>query len=814
MKAASSAAKQQTPAAAKCHRPKASLDWDTPSTGTGTIRRQFFATTVDKIPTNAERQQSDHARGQEPSAGCVTPGPADKQTGFPNRGNVSAVATGRQSKIAVLRQQQQQQKTAGGDKKSPKSPPGSKISVFQKTTNLLSKTTTTVTGDNKQGNQQKLKNNIIPQKKLVKQQSDVAVTEKSSGESGEGVLAGREKKKVSFIPSLATAEGAGGIKSSTVKAIVRSRINSDSGAKFKELYRDFPATQYASTGCLSENDQSNPGPPPLPPYREPPPPPPTLTSVKVEVLQQQQQDLISMEQPAGKNEDIQSHPSKPSKLKAFGLGKLMSGTGATQKGNNYVTLPPSPKMSKMSSKESVSGGTPPPTPAPEDASPARSTPDLKQPSPDDILTKPEFSSLVLRNLPVRQKKGAVPHLENYCLFDPSVDFFNEKEHKMRPIPETVELADPVLYQNPLIYDAVDRDSDNYFTIEPESYDVEARNRLSLEKVEEKIDEIFNKTSRTSSSSSGSSPDYPSMVNSVIETPSSNLESTDESDYGFRNRLIGQLQQVVPKSISGGAISGTEDQSQESSYYGVVTKTAVSQLQLLRQQLHMKSASLPNSPLLKQRKSDESSPSSSPPSTQALPTATGPEPAQDTSSPIASPPPPAPCNSHTSLPSSPKTFTKIKSLAAPGPATPSTRLHFLPLLSHLEALKSSVSLPHLQRPGTGAISKQQSTGSTAPPIFNRLRKQRPLSSHSDADSGFLSPVTPPDSGGIQSQLLLVAAAAVEQISCSEAQSCGNRTGNNSSNSNSTSSSEVIVLEQCDSIQELIQVSDANDCRFKR
>lgn len=47
---------------------------------------------------------------------------------------------------------------------------------------------------------------------------------------------------------------------------------------------------------------------------------------------------------------------------------------------------------------------------------------------NDILAKPEFSSSVFKNIPVRPRKG-IPHLENYCLFDPSTDFVNEKESK-------------------------------------------------------------------------------------------------------------------------------------------------------------------------------------------------------------------------------------------------------------------------------------------------------------------------------------------------------------------------------------------------
>ncbi|EDS28135.1 conserved hypothetical protein [Culex quinquefasciatus] len=690
-------------------------NWDT-----GTVKRK--PTTVTTINTTDEqRHDGELSKVSEATVGNTDPAKeaTASQPDLPNRGNL------KQSKIAVFRQEG----AAAASKKSLKSPPSSSSEGgSSKTSNLQAKTS-----DNKVPTQQKLKNNIIPPKKLVKQ-STLAVT---ASTERPGVGAVRGQKKVSFIPSLGAAAPPEGSSIKSVKAIVRSRQQSlsDTGVQFKELYRDFPQER---RGDPSELDQ-----PVLPPYREPPPPPPP-THTKVEIIQ----DLGAMES-VNKNEDLAA-PVKESgrsvsKLMGFGgLGKLLSSstsslTSGEKKGNNYVTLPPSPKFSKMSSKGGAELPPPPPTPPPATA------PDVPdKPSPDDILTKPEFSSSRLQNLPVRQRKGAVPHLENYCLFDPSVDFFNEKEHKMRSIPETVELADPILYQNPLIYDAVDRDSDNYFTIEP---DVEVRNRLSLEKVEEKIDEIFNQTSRTSSSSSGSSPDYPSMVNSVIETPSSNLESTDESDYGFRNRLIDQLK-AVPKSISGDLEPGAAaiTAGAESSYYGVVTKSAVTQFE---RRIHLPSASLPNSPL-QQRKSDESS---SPPSKT------------DSSEPSTSlsPPSPAPQPS-TSIPSSPR-VSKIKS-------DPPTRANFL----SLESLKSSVSLPHLQRLKNGSLD--------GTPLFSRLRKQRPLSNHSDADSGFLSPATPPDGPTIQNQIL-----AAEQLQQQQ---------------QVASSDTVVVLEQCDNIQELIQV----------
>uniref|UniRef100_A0A6E8VXS5 Uncharacterized protein n=1 Tax=Anopheles coluzzii TaxID=1518534 RepID=A0A6E8VXS5_ANOCL len=721
--------------------------------------------------------------------------------------------------------------------------------------------------------------------------------------ASEPTSVGRTAKKVSFIPNLAMSAATvttpgGNVRTSAVKTILRTRAKQqqqqqqsqqqDSTIEYKELYRDYPL--------------------PLPPYRDPPPAPPASTNIgtigkqrpETKQIYDEQQQQQQQPEPPTKNEDVST--AVRSKLKGFGLGKLISShTGQERRNtNNYVTLPPSPKATPktMSSKGACVGGDLPAIPqvtsvptAGAGSLPTASGGQEKacQRSPDDILSKPEFSSSLFKNLPVRQKKGTVPHLENYCLFDPSVDFFNEKEHKMRAIPEAVELADQVLYQDHLIYDAVvDRDSDNYFTIEPESLEIEVKNRLSLEKVEEKIDEIFNKTRTASSSStsstSGSSPDYPSMFNSVIETPSSNLESTDESDYGFRNRLMENLKVLVPKSISGSipdenaevqeipdeeaelVEDATVAPSSSSDYYGVVLKAgpaaaaAASRLERVHQQ---QSVSLPNSPLIQhrlqqqqqqqamkqQRKCDESSSSSS---------------SATTSPPITSSEGTAPpgatllrqntftCSgstvtlvgeSTTQAQGTPKAInassatteqdkmsvqkvTKMKSVTSVlgGNHQVGKVANFLPLLRStfaLDPLKSSFSLPQLPTGGgpmgrassggssaTGAISKVQSqaiaphqprNGSLdSTPLFNRLRKrERPLSNHSDADSGFLSPATPPDSNG--ASIL----AACDEVMDQAAQGTGTA---------QQSTSDAVVLEQCDSIQELIQVNASIHLKF--
>lgn len=48
---------------------------------------------------------------------------------------------------------------------------------------------------------------------------------------------------------------------------------------------------------------------------------------------------------------------------------------------------------------------------------------------------------MFKNIPVRPRKGAIPHMENYHLFDPAVDFCNEKELRLRNFTIMQSLAD-------------------------------------------------------------------------------------------------------------------------------------------------------------------------------------------------------------------------------------------------------------------------------------------------------------------------------------------------------------------------------------
>jgi hypothetical protein len=198
---------------------------------------------------------------------------------------------------------------------------------------------------------------------------------------------------------------------------------------------------------------------------------------------------------------------------------------------------------------------------------------------------------MLKNIPVRQRKANIPHMENYCLFDPAVDFYNEKELLRRNNCATMQSL--VDFQFPIgnfhnshqqlqkrivqkqhdveqlkrqVYDISEHDErllfHNYYEIDPDLLEDEEQQQLHNE--EEVIDcnRIVESSSSTAaviqtdkadnskvygvvatnhgnnknnhnlmtSSSSSSSCDYPSLFNSVIETtPSSTIESTDEND---------------------------------------------------------------------------------------------------------------------------------------------------------------------------------------------------------------------------------------------------------------------------------------------
>lgn len=90
----------------------------------------------------------------------------------------------------------------------------------------------------------------------------------------------------------------------------------------------------------------------------------------------------------------------------------------------------------------------------------------------DILAKPAFTSRLLQNIPVRPRKG-IPHMLNYCLFDPSKDFVNEKELKRKQKLMLNGGGGGEQLLNEKVYDKLDdieeeTECGNYVTVDPET----------------------------------------------------------------------------------------------------------------------------------------------------------------------------------------------------------------------------------------------------------------------------------------------------------------------------------------------------------
>jgi hypothetical protein len=388
----------------------------------------------------------------------------------------------------------------------------------------------------------------------------------------------------------------------------------------------------------------------------------------------------------------------------------------------------------------------------------------------EMQSKAEYSSNVFKNIPVRQKKGNVSHMENYCLFDPSVDFTNEKELMKKKLAEAQfpinvegeESIEDVTFEDQTVYDVSELDErekilahHNYYEIDPELLleEDEANEHLEqMETVMEKVQtraaksknrksKIYSNTlsmssseststsqSSTNSSSTTTSSDYPSLFNSVIETThSSTIESTDDNDsngYGKTTSrpngdTINQVNVAAVSNESVITISNVVTCGESNASSTGATKKKSPQLN----RIIRPSSTTRNVALSKQQT--------------------------------------------TSL------ATKTKS----------TRI-----INKSDALKSSSSLQNVTVQNR---CRQQKNGDLNFVIDNtttiQLRRQRgrPLSGHSDdRDSGFLSPVTPPDSQHHPAHI-------TPNVIVKE--------------SEQNTKSESTVLNQCDNVQQLIEVS---------
>lgn len=357
---------------------------------------------------------------------------------------------------------------------------------------------------------------------------------------------------------------------------------------------------------------------------------------------------------------------------------------------------------------------------------------------DIMLVKAEYSPNVFKNIPVRPRKGNVSHMDNYCLFDPSVDFCNEKDLMKKPngripigMPFAVddEKIEDVTFDDKTLYDITEHDEriahHNYYEIDPELLEQEEKTVVIDEKCKKKSKNYTNSLSSSSESSNSSttttsSSDYPSLFNSVIETThSSTVESTDENDSNDYGKTIETNQPNVSSNESIITVQNATNAS---------TGTKKKSPQVDR--------------IIRSSRAQQTS--NSKPSIIAV---------------------------------------KMKS------TTKSREVH-------LDPLKQSHSLPHLQNV-TSRCRQQVGTNrnefnfvidNTTTIQMRRThssRQGRPLSTHSDdRDSGFLSPVTPPDCQNGQSSCAIGKSDAVGE---------------------GRTKTESTLLNQCDNIQQLIEVS---------
>ncbi|KAI8119917.1 hypothetical protein CVS40_8756 [Lucilia cuprina] len=250
--------------------------------------------------------------------------------------------------------------------------------------------------------------------------------------------------------------------------------------QFTELFRDFPVSYETTTLAL----QSSTLPTKPPPYREPPPPtPPPLSQLPSRNLRN--------------NENSQSCPSTPfrgkvvlSKKERKELSKLnkLQDTACSNSTSNIrgfeggtdspaASVQSSPykgrvtelknciarinskglfaslhRNSHKSLNNTTSNNEEQTTSSSNEISPPPPAPDNSPPGSNASNNNDADYTEKLKNLPVRQRKAHTSHMDNYCLFDP-MDFVNEKALRRRthdtlnmdlPLPQQQQgLRDPL-----------------------------------------------------------------------------------------------------------------------------------------------------------------------------------------------------------------------------------------------------------------------------------------------------------------------------------------------------------------------------------
>lgn len=347
--------------------------------------------------------------------------------------------------------------------------------------------------------------------------------------------------------------------------------------KFKELYRDFP----------SNHSDMKP-----PPYREPPPPSPAVKKKarECEIKNYEEIDELEEEKP---------HKAAGSNSNHEHISTATVNTKAIIHIENLEKFAENKKTQELAANSNINVGMEAPKASEEPIEIFYN--ELEIDSDEEMLARPEFSSKMFENLPIRAKKGAVPHMDNYCLFDPSVDFFNEKEHRkkgnMEPQASTSsqhhhnnshnsnflienlkaigdeEIIEDIMYEDQLVYDILEDDSreklalhHNYYVIDPdlleEDEQAQQKNIAVTSKRTREAKTYSNISSTSSSSTSTSSASnkfstttdsstdhYPSFNhNSQDNLPEPKIEEEKPKDDGARKKQP-QIDKIFRGSVN-------------------------------------------------------------------------------------------------------------------------------------------------------------------------------------------------------------------------------------------------------------------------
>lgn len=329
-------------------------------------------------------------------------------------------------------------------------------------------------------------------------------------------------------------------------------VSSTNSSTFTELYRDYPV-DFASTTVV----ESIPLQPP--PYCNPPSPPIQLqlkeknrksedttpaTQKKIKLLQKSDDKLLQSDELAPDGVCDASTPLTTNKLANeihrfkgnFSLQKFPSISKLSTRSYRFLSSPATIKSSsdfalnknaneeddkfsfkrinRVRSNDYVLFN---PTRLNTGGSPVKMAAAAEKSPTYDHLAKPEFTSSLFKNIPVRPRKG-VPHLENYCLFDPNTDFVNEKELQQKQLRDDefggLQLADSEIDDDELIEEIIYEDQILYDTLDVEDEPAPCGYIT-------KIDEVTESSSSSQLTSSGSD----AMQSSVIETSSPNVDSS-------------------------------------------------------------------------------------------------------------------------------------------------------------------------------------------------------------------------------------------------------------------------------------------------